>query len=87
MVTVEGNRLQLGKMQKWSILVEWGFLGGTVVRNFPANARHKKDMGLIPGLGRSPRKGNGNPLQYSYLENSMDRGAMGSQKSWTRFND
>ena len=34
------------------------------------------DMGLIPGLGRSPGEGNGNPLQYSCLENSMDRGAL-----------
>ena len=33
------------------------------------------DLGLIPGLGRSPGEGNGNPLQYSCLENSMDRGA------------
>ena len=35
------------------------------------------DLGLIPGLGRSPGEGNGNPLQYAYLENSMDRGASG----------
>ena len=34
-----------------------------------------RDAGLIPGLGRSPGEGNGNPLQYSCLENSMDRGA------------
>ena len=43
-----------------------------MVKNLPANAG---DMGLIPGLGRSPGKGNGNPLQYSCLENPMDRGA------------
>ena len=43
-----------------------------VVNNPPANAG---DLGLIPGLGRSPGGGNGNPLQYSCLENSMDRGA------------
>ena len=50
-----------------------GFLGGSsVVKNLPANAG---DMGLIPGLGRSPGEGNGNPLQYSCLENSIDRGA------------
>ena len=42
-----------------------------MVKNPPANAG---DMGSIPGLGRSPGKGNGNPLQYSCLENSMDRG-------------
>ena len=48
-----------------------GFSGGSVVKNPPVNAG---DMGSIPGLGRSPGKGNGNPLQYSCLENSMDRG-------------
>ena len=41
-------------------------------KNPPANAR---DVGSIPGSGRSPREGNGNPLQYSYLGNPMDRGA------------
>ena len=49
-----------------------GFPGGTVVKNPPANAG---DSGSIPGSGRSPREGNGNPLQYSCLENPMDRGA------------
>ena len=48
-----------------------GFTDGSVVKNPPANAR---DMGLIPGLGRSPGEGNGNPLQYSW-EYPMDRGA------------
>ena len=46
-----------------------------VVKNLPANAGEESDMGLIPGLGRFPGVGNGNPLQYSCLENSMDRGA------------
>ena len=46
-----------------------------VVKNPPANAGDTRDMGLIPGSGRSPRVGNGNPLQYSCLENPMDRGA------------
>ena len=45
------------------------------VKNPPANARDIRDVGLIPGFGRSPRGGHGNPLQYSCLENSMDRGA------------
>ena len=53
-------------------LALWDFSGGSVVNNPPANAG---DMGLIPGLGRSPGKGNGNPLQYSCLGNLMDRGA------------
>ena len=42
-----------------------------IVKKPPANAGDKKDVGLIPGLGRSPGEGNGNPLQYSYLENPM----------------
>ena len=46
-----------------------------VVKNPPANAGDTKDVGLIPGLGRSPGEGNGNPLQGSRLENPMDRGA------------
>ena len=46
-----------------------------VVKNLPANAGDKRDMSLIPGLGRYPEGGNGNPLQYSCLENSMDREA------------
>ena len=45
------------------------------VKNLPANAADIRDVGSIPGLGRSPRGGNGNPLQYSCLENPMDRGA------------
>ena len=49
-----------------------GFLGGSVVKNPPSNAR---DVGSIPGSGRSPGEGNGNPLQYSCLENPVDRGA------------
>ena len=52
-----------------------GFPGGTVAKNSPIKAGDVKDMGLIPGSGRSPGEGNGNSLQYSCLENSMDRGA------------
>ena len=48
-----------------------GFPGGSVAKNPPANAG---DTGLIPGSGRSPREGKGNPLQYSCLGNPMDRG-------------
>ena len=46
-----------------------------MVKNPPANVGDERDAGLIPGLGRSPRGGHGNPLQYSCLENPMDRGA------------
>ena len=46
-----------------------------VVKNPPANAGDTRDLGLIPGLGRSPKGGNGITLQYSCLGNPMDRGA------------
>ena len=46
-----------------------------VIKNPPANARDKRDVGSMPRSGRSPGGGHGNQLQYSYLENSMDRGA------------
>ena len=46
-----------------------------MVKNPPANARDARDMGSIPGSGRSPGGENGNPFQYSCLENPMDRGA------------
>ena len=46
-----------------------------VVKNPPANAGGISDVGSIPGSGRSPGEGNGNPLQYSCLENPLDRGA------------
>ena len=49
-----------------------GFSGGSVVKNPPASA---EDADSIPGSGRSPGEGNGNPLQYSCLENPVDRGA------------
>ena len=46
-----------------------------VVKNLPANAGDLRDVGPIPGLGRSPGEENGNPHQYSCIENPMDRGA------------
>ena len=60
-----------------------------VVKNPSASAGDIRDMGSIPGSGRSPGEGHGNPLQYSCLENPMDRGAWwatvhGVTKSWTR---
>jgi len=65
------------------------FPGGAVVKNLPANPGDTRDTGLIPGSERSPGKGNGNPLQYFCLENSMDREAWratvhGVTKSQTR---
>ena len=63
-----------------------------MVKNPPANAGHTRDAGSIPGSGRSPVGRNGNPLQYSCLENPMDRGAWrasvhGVAKSWTRLTE
>ena len=69
----------------YNINLSWGFPGGSVVKNTPANAG---DAGSIPGLKGSPREGNGNPLQFSCLENPIDRGAWraavhGVAQSWT----
>ena len=52
-----------------------GFPVGTVVKNLPDSAGEARNEGLIPGSGRSPGVGNGNPHQCSCLENPMDRGA------------
>ena len=51
-----------------------GFPSGSVVKN-PLQCKRHRRWCLIPGLGRSPRGGNGNPLQYFFLKNSMHRGA------------
>ena len=56
------------------LLMDCWSLGGSVVKNPPANAEDTGDVGSIPGSGRSPGGGNGNPFQYSCLENPMDRG-------------
>ena len=63
-----------------------------MVKNLLASTGDPGDMGLIPGLGRSPRERNGNPLQYSCLENSMGRATWwatvhGVEYSWTQLND
>ena len=52
-----------------------GFPGGAVVKNLPTSAGDAGDSGLISGWGRFHGEGNGKPLQYSCLENAMDRGA------------
>ena len=74
------------KYNAWASQVE------PVIKNLPANARDTRDAGSIPELGRSPGVRNGNPFQYSCLENSMDRGAWwatvhGATKSQTQLND
>ena len=82
------NHLQKrGETRKcWASQVE------LVVKNSPASVGRIRDVGLITGLGRSPGGENGNPLQYSCLENSMDKGAWqatvpGIAKSRTRLSD
>ena len=66
-----------------------GFSDGTVAKNLPGKAGDPRNVGLIPGSGRSPGVGNGNPLQYPCLRNPLDRGAWratvhGLAKNWTQ---
>ena len=66
-----------------------GFPNDTVVKNSPAHAGATENSGSVPGLGRSPAEGNGNPIEYSCLGNPMDRRAWqatvyGVAKSWIR---
>ena len=80
----------MNKKQKRLKIHALGFPGGAEVKSSACN--NVGDLGLIPGLGRSPGEGNGNPLQYSCLENPMDGGAWwaivhGVTKSWTQLND
>ena len=63
-----------------------------MVKNLPVHAGDTREVGLIPGSGRSPGVGNGNLLQYSCLENPMDRGTWratvhGGTKNWTQLSD
>ena len=70
------------------VIQKGGFPGDSVIKNMPANTGDIRDVGLIPGSGRSPGGGHGNPLQYSCLENPKDRRAWwatvhGVTQSWT----
>ena len=80
------NKTHLGLNS--SSIHDWGFPEGAVVKNPPANTGNTGDAGSIPGSGRPPGVGNGNPLQCSCLENPTDRRAWwatvhGVEKSWT----
>ena len=70
------------KSKKEGIHVYMGFSGDSVVKDPPTNAGDARDLSLIPGSGRSPGEGNGNPHQYSCLGNPMDIWLqfMGSQR-------
>ena len=77
-----------------TVLNPWnkGFPHGSVDKESAHSAGHTGDTGLIPGLGRSPGRGNGNPLECSHLENHMNRGAWwakvhGVAKSWIQLSD
>ena len=79
-------------LEYWHVQLLWTSQLVLVVRNLPANAGDIRDTGLVPRLGRSPAGEHGHPLQYSCLENSMDRGAwlqsIGSQRvrhGWSNF--
>ena len=87
-LTLEVNVKVFPKMQGFILDLP----GGTVVKNLLDNAGYARDVGLILESGRSLGVGNGNPLQYSCLENPMDREAWwatvhGVVKSWTRRSD
>ena len=76
-------------LNRWYLNDTMGFAGGSEVK---ASACNAGDLSSIPGLGRSPGEGNGNPLQYSCLENPMDGGAWwatvhGVAKSWTQLSN
>ena len=73
------NRMCIPKLRLMNeYLALWALQVVLVAKNRHANAGDIRDAGLIPGLGRSPGGGNGNPLQYSCLRNPMDRRAWGN---------
>ena len=72
---IPGDTLLLAPFNRTSHILPWASQVMLVVKNLPASAGDVRDMGSVPGLGRFPGGGHGNPLQYSGLENSMNRGA------------
>ena len=88
----EGGTLQAAALEFnfcWSPVDLWASQLVLAVKNMSANAEDIREMSSIPGLGRSPGGGHDNPLQYSCLENPMDRGAWQATvhrftKSWTQ---
>ena len=75
---IAASRTSVSSPMKWAYtVISQGFPGSTSGKE-PASAGDMRDMGLVPQLGRSPGVGNGTPLQYSCLENSMGIGTWGS---------
>ena len=66
----------------WCMYALWAFCVALVVKNLPCQCRRHKRWGPVPGRGRSPGGGHGIPLQYSCLENPMDRGAWWAAVQW-----
>ena len=86
---LQGKILQPSAAKLINFKKTGAFPGGEVVKNPPVNVGDARDLGSIPWWGRSPEVGNSNPLQYSFLENSLDRGAwwatvLGIAKSQTQ---
>jgi len=71
---IKGN-LEIGLKKNDTLHIVRGFPGPLLGKHLPANAGDIRNVGWIPGLGRSPGEGHGNPLERSCLENPMDRGA------------
>ena len=90
--TPDPLRLPAVFLRQDTTLKSWVSLVAQLVENPPANTGDTRDVELMPGSGRSPGEGNGNPLQYSCLGNLTDRGAWratvhGVEKSQTRLSD
>ena len=95
--SMDGGACRLQSMRSQRVGHDWATSlhftsGGAGVKNLPANSGAIGDVSLIPGSGRSSRKGNGNPVYYSYLGNPVDRGAwqatvLGVMKSQTQLSD
>ena len=65
------------------VIILMGFPGGSVVKNLPTSAGDLRDMGLIPGWGRSPGEGNGNTLEYSCLKKSHGQKSLTGYSPWS----
>ena len=78
------GRVQNVLHTKMYIVPNYGFPVGSVVKKLPANAGDTRDAGLIPGSGRSPGEGHGNPLQYSWPGESHGQSSLAGYSPWGR---